>query len=1346
MAKQFEVPEPLKPWQSWVLYGVEDKLCPTPYNNAESHYCVWPTDLQISVDNQQGKFTQKAVNYKDGWIPLPGNEESWPIEVKINAKAVPVLSHQGQPALYLEAGEYVIQGQFAWNSMPDFIQLPVNLGTLSLSVQGNQIDQPLRDADAKLWFRQQQAEQNQSEQSDSLSMKVYRLFDDQIPLTYTTTLNLKVTGLVREVTIGPLLLKDSLPMSIDSPLAARIEENGMLRVQLRPGVWELSVKARFLAKQDMLGLGKIESPWPTTEVWSFQPENELRLVEIQGGNAIDPQQTDMPQEWKAYPSYLLEQDKSLTIVEKRRGQEKRPSSLSLQRKLWLDFSGKGFIAVDTITGNVTDQWRLATTAPFSLKRATVDGQDKLITKLNDNDLPGIEVRQGNIQLDAVSKVESKPFRFSAIGWDFDVRSLSTTLYLPPGWKLIGAWGADSVTNAWVQTWTLLDLFLVLIMAAAVAKLLGITWGVLTLVTMTLIYQEGGAPIYSWLNLIAALALYKVLPQGTARKVFLYYSRISFLVLIFIAIPFMVKQIREAIYPQLTPPNQSYVAQNQMYQRQEMQNIMTVPQSASDAVATMGAMESKGKALMSAKSMGGGAGAAPLPQEAALNDYDANAKIQTGPGIPSWHWDVSLLTWNGPVLKDQKITLWILPKLVTSFLKILEVALMFLLIYGLTKIWEQKDKFPAQTLSATKLSLFIFALNVLFTGFICFQPQSALADMPNKEMLDELKNRLTRAPECIPECAEISRMQVEASANQLVIRASVQIASPVALPLPSSMGKWMPRTILIDGVAAKEAQMDAGLLWLNVDKGVHEVVLEGPIGAQDKFEILIPLKPKWMTATANEWGIEGIYRNQLQGENLYLTKKSTTKEENTATTITPGRIPSFVQVTRMLKLGFDWEILTEVKRIAPLSGGIRVEIPLLADEYVLSDAVEEQNKNAIVSLGENQDTLSFRSKIKVTPEIVLQAVKNTSIIEEWQLEAISQWHCTFEGLPVIHQQSTQGRYLPSWYPWPGETLKIDISKPQAIAGDTLTIENSQLNVTPGNRATNNLLTFSARSSLGGTHNIKIPANATLQDVHIDGKSQPINAKEGEISLPIHPGHQTVMVKWQIGQGISTYFATPQVDLTMPSSNALLNIKLSKDRWILFVGGPAIGPAVLFWGVLIIILLLSFGLSRIKSFPLNMWQWFLLGIGLSVATPLAIIFVIAWFFALHKRNHISATLGDTSFKVMQISLGFLTLLFVVSLFTCISDGLLGTPKMQLGSPYMGNFHAVQLSEEGFNLQWYQDMTNDSLARSWVVSLPLYIYRILMLLWALWLAFSLIKWLQWGWQCFSKDGLWRANQNTE
>jgi hypothetical protein len=41
---------------------------------------------------------------------------------------------------------------------------------------------------------------------------------------------------------------------------------------------------------------------------------------------------------------------------------------------------------------------------------------------------------------------------------------------------------------------------------------------------------------------------------------------------------------------------------------------------------------------------------------------------------------------------------------------------------------------------------------------------------------------------------------------------------------------------------------------------------------------------------------------------------------------------------------------------------------------------------------------------------------------------------------------------------------------------------------------------------------------------------------------------------------------------------------------------------------------------------------------------------------------------------------------------------------------------------------------------VSLPILVYRLAMLAWALWLAQALLGWLRWGWDRFGEGGFWR------
>lgn len=176
----------------------------------------------------------------------------------------------------------------------------------------------------------------------------------------------------------------------------------------------------------------------------------------------------------------------------------------------------------------------------------------------------------------------------------------------------------------------------------------------------------------------------------------------------------------------------------------------------------------------------------------------------------------------------------------------------------------------------------------------------------------------------------------------------------------------------------------------------------------------------------------------------------------------------------------------------------------------------------------------------------------------------------------------------------------------------------------------------------------------------------------------------------------------------------------------------GPAVLFWGVLIVLVILAYALGKTRITPLKHWQWFLLLIGLSqIPVPMAFV-VVTWLMALGLRQKQCCTDVNT-FNLVQILLIAFTIASLAILFIAVEQGLLGSPDMQI----LGN------QSTAFKLNWYQDRSLASLPTASVISLPLMSYRIMMLIWSLWLAISLLNWLKWGWQCFSSDGLWKKSE---
>jgi hypothetical protein len=124
----------------------------------------------------------------------------------------------------------------------------------------------------------------------------------------------------------------------------------------------------------------------------------------------------------------------------------------------------------------------------------------------------------------------------------------------------------------------------------------------------------------------------------------------------------------------------------------------------------------------------------------------------------------------------------------------------------------------------------------------------------------------------------------------------------------------------------------------------------------------------------------------------------------------------------------------------------------------------------------------------------------------------------------------------------------------------------------------------------------------------------------------------------------------------------------------------------------------------------------------------IMVIAWLIALDFRKK-AVTLDGQRFNLMQLGIAALTIAGVGSLVFAISMGLLAHPDMNI----LDNGSNASL------LRWYQDVSDQTLPRAWVFSIPMWTYRIAMLACALWISFWLTGILKWGWKQFISPTIW-------
>jgi hypothetical protein len=425
-------------------------------------------------------------------------------------------------------------------------------------------------------------------------------------------------------------------------------------------------------------------------------------------------------------------------------------------------------------------------------------------------------------------------------------------------------------------------------------------------------------------------------------------------------------------------------------------------------------------------------------------------------------------------------------------------------------------------------------------------------------------------------------------------------------------------------------------------------------------------------------------------------------------------------------------------MTPPGSAVRLEVPLLPGESVTTAEVRVAGDKALVSLAPLTTEASWTSALAQAPTMKLAAPDAVPWVEVWRLAAGPLWHVEVQGIPVVHQPEQGEVRVREWHPWPGESVAIDVTRPAGLPGQSLTIDSSALALSPGLRAADARLDFTVRSSRGAQHTLTLPPGSELQSVSINGVAQPIRQDGRHVTLPLLPGRQEVSLVWRQNNGIRLFFRSPEVNLGAASVNARSSIAMTGDRWILLLGGPRLGPAVLFWGLLAVSLLASIALGRARLTPLRTRDWFLLSLGLTQAPLWITVLIVGWLLALGWRRQLGAAAAGAGpsragFNLLQIALAGVTLAALSGLFWSITNGLLGLPEMQIS----GN------GSSAFSLQWYLDRSDSVLPRPWVFSVPLFLYRLAMLAWALWLAQALLRWLKWGWQCFSEGGLWRPRQ---
>lgn len=1317
-----EIPDNLQAWQDWALWDVRDRNHPPRYNDSGKRDGLWPSQLDLNVSSKSGTFALQVTSYGSSWIILPGTRELWPQNVRRDGRSVAVMEHNGKPAIYLpDPYRGTITGSYRWTETPQRFQLPVSTGLLQLTVDGKTSPNATWDAGGNLWLNKRQTE---SAEKDFFSSQVYRLVRDDIPIWLETEIELKVSGRSREETIGHFLPAGWKLSSLKSPIPVAVDESGLLKAQVRAGTWTIRATAFHLTDARTIRYAGDMQPPVEQELIAFQSKPDFRLAEITGIPMIDASQTTLPPRWRDFPVYQWTNRQPFQIEERMRGMGvQKPEGLEIERKLWLEPDAGTLTFRDSIRGSMQEIWRLDVTEGRELGSVRIDGEGQLVTINPETEARGVEIRNRNLNLQATGRMQLDQ-QLSATGWQTDAESVRISMNLPPGWRLFAVFGADWVHGDWLTAWTLLDLFLLLVFAIAVAKLWNLPAGILAFAAFGLSFHEPNAPRYLWFFLLAPLALQTVLKTGKLRKAVIVTKYVILSLLVLCLIPFIGKQLQSGLYPQLEKPHygsDSFTGSVAYGGRVPSAAPVktSTPALAGEKILEEELMKSERRSVFQATEADA---ESKFDRQRSNLLYDSNTKIQTGPGIPEWSWNTIRFGWNGPVTAGQHVHPVLIPLWLQRVLILLRVALLILLI--LTLVQGRIPRFRIPSLRQGMASCLAIAGITLLT----LSPQTARAEFPDQQLLDTLRDRLMELSPAFPHAAEIPNASITLRDQQVTISAEVHTAARAAVPLPGRIAAWSPLAVTVNGQRAPALRRADGFLWVVLEAGVHQVQLRGRLAQGTEWEWTFMLRPRRVSIDAPGWNITGVKPNGVPESQIFFSRQQQTVAGEAS--YDHLETEAVIVVHRHLETGLVWKIRTQVQRISSSGKAVSLRVPLLPGENVLSSNIIVKDGHAEIRLGAQQNGLTWNSELSIVPELELRTAADDVWVERWHLTNSPVWNVTLSGLAPVFEQET-ARLIPVWHPWPGEAVKLAFSRPRAVAGETATIRQIDHRISLGARQRSSTLSFTAECSLGQDFPITLPTDAEISSVRFNNQNVPARIDDGKLMVALKPGSQQVEIKWTENRDLGVVSHADAVQFPVEVSNIRSRIDIPDNRWTLWAHGPLQGPAIRFWVVLTCSLLIALILARLPHSPLRTTEWLLLALGLTQIHMLGGLFIAGWFFLLAWRGRNGQiTWPSYGFNGLQVSLAAATVIMIGLFITVISKGLLGDPDMFI----RGNGSSLH------TLKWYQPSTDGALPPILCVTVSIWLYRFLMLLWALWLAFSLIRWMKWGWQQFSAGGYLR------
>ena len=1329
------IPSTLQEWAPWVLQGEEYRSCALRPNSigasAADFACQSSQGLDMKTAPTGVSFSAHIKTDTATLWPLPGDSSTRPQRLAINGQPTVAIPGDQAGSVRLPAGTHHLTGLLPGRL--ERLTVPSMYGTVRLEGRALSWD------GGQVWLTPKPAEGPAPVVPDSVEVHVWRALIDGPALELVTHVRLDVSGVSRRLDLGPLLPRGFVPTGWTSNTPAVLTPQGHLLAQVRPGQLTIEVSARCLSAcdpvngvlpADSLRRPKHSTPWPEFEVWSVVSAPAFRQLVVEGAG-VDAAQAQVPPQWQSSPAYRVGAEAGLQVQQVARG--RRPGEgedLTLQRRIWS--GAHQWVVEDQLTGQLPVGGRLSMNAPHTLERAA-SAHGPIPLNVDGAGVSGVQWPAGPVGLHTQSVVPTD--HALDMGWNARMDRAQLTLHLRPGEVLLATPGAKPGSGSMMEHWRLPTLFLAVFLGLIIRQVLGWRLGVLACV-LWLGYAALTGPHVLLLALGAAgvtLLVSRLLPAGPLSR-FLRVPTMGLVGVAMVAWLFLATpQVRQALYPHLSVPRSQSMFTGDP-RAAEQGAASSIESNAVADQAPMPAAPPAARAPMEASAMNDRLDAT-LAQRAVLTTTvdTSNASAggledlgvaQAGRAQPTWSSYVGTthqITYAGPLLAADTTPLWIVPSWLTRLLRVLGVLGLAVLIGRMLQLLARPHTASAPPPTTA----------LLITGLVLMCAPGLAGATPTPELLAELKTRLTAPPACAPHCVGLAQTHLEISGNTFVARYEVISERASVWVVPTVTGATSHQA-LVNGAPAWFAQPGHILL----PRGLSRVELRHTIlpatqslqwsTTHDVVDITTHVRDAWQADVING---APLLSNSWSAQRSVVGSPTEKTSVDLPAATTPTQL---VHVERTFVLGREMTLTTHVRRMDQGTTSAVVIIPRLEEEHAQSEQIEATAKGwrVVVPAG---GVVSWTSMLPAHTQWSVGALPADTGVQVWSVVSAHGWHVDGQGAPESQPQNDpSGQQKRVWIPQADEKLQLTLARLPVQKADTQRVDNAHISSQFGPRQSEHELTLTITATQAGVRSIRLPDDLVLKNITRNSEPLSLTLDKNTLNVPVLSGPQTINITALGPPAPNMLVRAPSIDWGGPVSNATWTLNNSAPHWLLATGGQGYGPAIQLWPVLLVALVLGYALTRWRALNITPRQMVFLVLGFATFALPLLVALVAWRALLAARVNPSWPQHRLKFNLLQCVLALGTVVLTIVTMMWLSAGLWSAvPNMMVAGP--SGLPAMS---------WLlPDHAAGVVSGPWLFVVPLWVYQVLLFVWAVWFA-------QWLWTSLKNalaawmvGGYWRV-----